>query len=137
MSNKDSSKKGSAGKPKGKRGGARPLPGPPTKESKLLRAEIVRETEKIICEHLPQLVRNMIHLANGGYERVEEEYDGDGVLVKRKVTIADKDKYANQYLIDRIMGKTSQKIEISTDDDLPKRIVIPREDDRPEPPQES
>ena len=123
---------------KGGRGGPRPGSGPVTKESKLLRASIVLETEKIICDALPQLVRNMIHLANGGYEKVEEKYVADDmgqlVLSERKVSIADKDKYANQYLIDRIMGKAKQSVEIITDDDgEPKRIVIPSDDERPEP----
>lgn len=76
----------------------------------------------------------MLHLANGGYERVEEQWvpagslwvgsgdslrrmypmldAGDMVLVKRTVSIADKDRAANEYLINRILGKPIERQEI-------------------------
>lgn len=93
----------------------------------------IAKAEKRIVDRLPELIDNMFILANGGYERVEEEwqpaglvYIGSGefarrafpdlpsdqlVLVKRKSSIADKDRAANQYLIDRIMGKPTDRKE--------------------------
>lgn len=108
-------------------------PGRPRKADK--NAGAVARAEKQIRDRLPELVDNMFHLADGGYERVEEEwapagsiYIGSGkeafklypdlppdtlVLVKRKVSIADKDRAANVYLIDRIAGKPTERKELS------------------------
>jgi len=120
------------GKPKAKstHGGARPGSGRKPKDFTKLRAEIIAETDKVICSNLPQLIKNMLYLANGGYERVEEkwtpplrttkEVDGveyeltsEAVLTERKVSWAEPDRAANQYLIDRILGKPKQALEMS------------------------
>ena len=109
-------------------------PGGRPKKADKFAAPIAR-AERQIVDKLPQLIENMVHLANGGYERVQEEwapagslYVGSGqfatrmypdkeddelVLVKRTVSIADKDRAANQYLIDRIMGKPTERQEVS------------------------
>lgn len=105
-------------KAKSKRGGPRPGSGRPTKDVTKLRAEIVAETEKVICDALPKLIANMIYLANGGYERVEEKHtDDEGLgilaLTERKVSIAEPDRGANQYLIDRILGKPKQQVDVN------------------------
>lgn len=105
-------------KTKSKRGGPRPGSGRPTKDVTKLRAEIVAETEKVICDALPQLIKNMLVLANGGYERVEEKHtDAEGLgiltLTERKVSIAEPDRGANQYLIDRILGKPKQQVDVN------------------------
>lgn len=106
-------------------------PGRPRKRDQ--NAGAVARAEKQIRDRLPDLIENMLILANGGYERVEEQwaradslYIGSGadakrmypdlepdelVLVKRTVSIADCDRTANQYLIDRIMGKATQRIQ--------------------------
>lgn len=98
-------------------------------------AGAVARAEKQIRDRLPSLIENMLILANGGYERVEEQYAPAGslyigsgvdakrmypemepdklVLVKRTVSIADRDRAANQYLIDRIMGKPTERQEVS------------------------
>lgn len=98
-------------------------------------AGAVARAEKQIRDRLPSLIENMLILANGGYERVEEQwapagslYIGSGVdakrmypdleldalvLVKRTVSIADRDRAANQYLIDRIMGKPTERQEVA------------------------
>lgn len=115
--------KGQSGNPKGR----------PRKSDKY--AAPVSKAEKKIADRLPELIDNMLRLASGGYERVEETwapagslYVGSGkdampmypdlppdqlVLVKRTVSIADKDRAANQYLIDRIMGKPTERQEVT------------------------
>lgn len=108
-------------KPKSKRGGRRPGAGRKTKAANKLRSELVAECEKLICDHLPRLIANMIALADGGYERVEEKWEPvpftppgqepELVLVERKVSIADRDRAANQYLIDRMLGKPKERHE--------------------------
>lgn len=106
--------------------------GRPRKRDKFARP--IARAEKQIADQLPLLIDNMLHLAHGGYERIEEEwqpaglvYVGSGesarrafpelpadepVLVKRKRSIADKDRQANEYLINRIMGKPIERQEI-------------------------
>lgn len=98
-------------------------------------AGAVARAEKQIRDRLPSLIDNMLVLANGGYERVEEVWaradslylgsgadakrmypdaeDDELILVKRTVSIADRDRAANQYLIDRIMGKPTERQEVS------------------------
>lgn len=117
-------------KAKSKRGGPRPFSGRPSTETNKLRAEIIAEAEKEICDNLPQLIRNMITLANGGYERVEEKWTPSEmevvvvpkgstppppelVLSERKISIAEPDRGANQYLIDRILGKPKQQVDVN------------------------
>lgn len=122
----------------GPNGGARPGSGRKRKKSKYELA--VNEAEDKIVDHLPAILENLLYLANGGYERVEEEWQPAGlvtltrhdeekdkfyqvqaypekepdelVLVKRKVSLADKDRAANIYLVDRILGKPTQKQDI-------------------------
>jgi hypothetical protein len=112
---------------KGQPGG----PGRPRKKDKYSGA--VTKAESRIVDRLPELIDNMFYLATGGYERVEEQWAPAGslwvgsgefarrmypeaeadelVLVKRTVTVADKDRAANIYLIDRIMGKPIERKE--------------------------
>src|SRR5262245_57535608 len=100
-------------------------PGRPKKVDKY--AGAIARAEKKIADRLPQLIENMFVLADGGYERVEEQWapagslwvgSGDSlrrmypdrdpaelVLVKRTISTADRDRQANEYLINRIMGK--------------------------------
>lgn len=122
----------------GQNGGARPRAGRKRKATKYELA--VTEAEDKIVDHLPTILENLLELANGGYERVEEEWQPAGmvtltkhdeekdkfyqvqafpdkdpdelVLVRRKVSVADKDRAANIYLVDRIMGKPTQKQDI-------------------------
>lgn len=108
-------------------------PGRPRNADK--NAGAVAKAEERIRDRLPLLIDNMLYLAMGGYERVEEQYAPAGslyigfgehqtrmypmkpadelVLVKRTVSIADKDRAANIYLIDRIMGKPIQQTELT------------------------
>lgn len=113
-------------------GGRREGAGRPRKADKY--AGAIAKAEKRIADQLPGLIDNMLHLAYGGYERIEEQWtpagslwlgSGDSlrpmypqlepgalVLVKRTITIADKDRLANEYLINRIMGKPIERQEI-------------------------
>lgn len=115
-------------KPQSKRGGRRVGSGRKTKQATRLRAELVAEADKLICDNLPRLVGNLLLLANGGYQRVEEEWTpapkakdakedeapGESVLIltKRKVSVAEPDRAANQYLIDRSIGKPTERHEM-------------------------
>ncbi len=123
----------------GEHGGARDGAGRKAKAEKF--AGQIASAEQRIADRLPQLIDNMLEIADGGYERVEEEWQPAGlvtvgsgeyeskvfpdkpdhelVLVKRKVSIADKDRSANQYLIDRILGKPTQRTELTGEDGSP------------------
>lgn len=128
-------------------GGKRVGAGRKRAEAKTLRAEILAECDKLICDNLSKLIANMLKLANGGYERVEEKWqpaEGESLevnprmtLVERKVSTAEPDRFANVYLIDRILGRPRQSVEVvEGDGELPRRIVIPDVDERPEPPRQ-
>lgn len=119
-------------------GGSRPRAGRKRKATKYELA--VTEAEDKIVDHLPAILDNLLELANGGYERVVEEWQPAGlvtltrhdeekdafyqvqafpdkdpdelVLIKRSVSVADKDRAANIYLMDRILGKPTQKQDI-------------------------
>lgn len=112
-------------------GGARPGAGRPRKTEKYV-AQIAA-TEDRIADALPQFVKNQIGLANGGWW--EEEVDlapagtvtrGGGewmelvypdkpadelVVVKKRRRRVAPDRRANEYLIDRILGKPTAQIE--------------------------
>lgn len=118
-------------------------PGRPRKREK--HAGAISKAEKRIADRLPELIDNMLMLANGGYERVEEEYKPAGslyvgsgefarpmypdhdpmdlVLVSRKVSIADRDRQANEYLINRILGKPTERVEGAHTGDVTLRVV--------------
>lgn len=107
-------------------------PGRPRKADKF--AGAIAKAEKQIADRLPELIVNMFVLANGGYERTEEQWapagslwvgsgeslrrmypdkdPGEMVLVKRTTSIADRDRQANEYLINRILGKPIERQEI-------------------------
>lgn len=95
-------------------------------------AGAVAKAERQIRDRLPSLIENLFILANGGYERVEEVwaradslYKGSGadavrmypeakddelILVKRTVSTADRDLRANTYLVDRLLGKPTERV---------------------------
>lgn len=112
-------------------------PGRPRKKDKF--SGQIAAAEQQIVDRLPALITNLQTLADGGYERVEEQWVparlvtiGAGelafpnlppdqlVCVKRTVTIADRDRASNQYLIDRIMGKPTERREHSGHIDVSK-----------------
>lgn len=121
-------------------------PGGPGRRPKAQKfARPIARAEKQIADQLPALIENMLHLAHGGYERVEEEwqpagliYIGSGefarrafpdlepdelVMVKRKASIADKDRQANEYLVNRILGKPIERQEIAGADGGPIQLT--------------
>jgi hypothetical protein len=117
-------------------GGARPGAGRPRKAEKY--AAPIAAAEDHIADRLPQLLSNMLKLANGGWEQVEEKWlpaalitTGSGefesrvypdlpanqlVLVERKRSRAAPDRAANIYLIDRILGKPTTRVEVTDED---------------------
>lgn len=123
----------------GPNGGARPRAGRKPKKTKYELS--VTQAEDKIVDHLPQILDNLIKLANGGFEVVENKWMprsafslgdviamGAGkssedaekalknpdelVLAEQKTYYALPDRAANIYLIDRILGKPTQKQDI-------------------------
>ncbi len=99
-----------------RRGGARPGSGRKPKQSRLIVQEVTALTRDKLEEWLPRLLENLKYLADGGYERVEETLEpngaGDLVAVKRTVSVAEPDRAANQYLIDRLLGRPTERKEV-------------------------
>lgn len=120
-------------------GGARPRAGRKPKKNKY--ELTVTQAEDKIVDHLPQILDNLLKLANGGFEVVENKWmprsafslgdvmamdagkesedatkaienPNELVLSERKTYYALPDRAANIYLVDRIMGKPTQKQDI-------------------------
>lgn len=120
-------------------GGARPGAGRPRKAEKY--AAPIAAAEDRIADRLPQLLSNMLKLANGGWEQVEEEWAparlveiGQGesrtlaypekdpdelVLIKRTRKRAAPDRAANIDLINRLLGKPTTRVEVRDEDGGP------------------
>ena len=118
-------------------GGPRPGAGRPKKAEKY--AGQIAATEDRIADRLPQLLGNLLKLANGGFDQIEEKWlpaelvtKGSGefesrvfpdlpaqqpVLVERKKSRAAPDRAANIYLVDRILGKPTAKVKAEIDVD--------------------
>jgi hypothetical protein len=120
-------------------GGSRAGAGRKAKSEKFVRP--IDAAEKQIADRLvrkdklPGLVDNLLFLADGHYTEVTETWEPAGmlttgaglatmpafpdlppeqlVLVKSVKTVAAPDRTANQYLIDRIVGKTVAPVEVS------------------------
>lgn len=92
---------------KGQPGG----PGRPRKKDKF-DGQIAR-AEAWIADRLPQFLENMVLLANGVF--VEENTpEGDRLVFQRPP-----DRQANQYLIDRILGKPTERHELTGEEGEP------------------
>lgn len=127
-------------------GGRREGAGRPRKAEKYERP--INKAEKQIVDRLsankdglPGIIDNLLKLADGGFEQVAEHYEAAGtittgsgeaaalvfpekaademVLVKRVVTVAAPDRVANIYLIDRILGKPTERQEVTGADGGP------------------
>ncbi len=72
-------------------------------------AGAITKAEKQIADRLPQLIENMFLLADGVL--VEELIDGKPFVFKRPP-----DRAANEYLLNRIMGKPTERQEHSGPD---------------------
>lgn len=115
------------------KGGARPGAGRKPKAEK--HGTAIEQAENRICDRLPEIVDSEIALAIGGEEIIEEKWlpagmltieYGDGhilafphlqptdmVLVERKVSRTPRNRQANEYLINRILGAVPQKVQQS------------------------
>jgi hypothetical protein len=98
------------------RGGARPGAGRKPKEQKFESAITV--AERRIADRLPQLLENLFVLADGV---TVQEVDSAGGL---RVYTRPPDRKANEYLIDRILGRPTAKVE--ADIDTPEDGVLSR-----------
>lgn len=92
-------------------GGARPGAGRKAKAEKF--KQPIAKAEKRIADRLPSLIDNMMALADGIW--VEEmTIEGARIVYKRPP-----DRQANQYLIDRILGKPTERHELTGEDGEP------------------
>jgi hypothetical protein len=97
----------------GKNGGARPGAGRKRKAEKF--AAPIAKAEKRIADRLPQIIDNLLVLAEG-VKFVELDRDGKPLeLVEGDVAtyVTAPDRQANEYLANRIMGKPIDKREIT------------------------
>jgi hypothetical protein len=99
-------------------------PGRPRKADQ--NAGAVARAEQQIRDRLPSLIENMLRLADGVFT---EEQTAEG---KRIVYQRPPDRQANEYLINRILGKPTERSEISGPDGAPliptiREVVIERE----------
>lgn len=123
---------GQSGNPKGR----------PRKAEKY--AKQIEAADALLARKLKHNLEQLQRLADGGYERVEEKWlpaalvtTGSGeleqlafpdkapdalVLVERKRSVADMDRTALINLIDRMLGKPTQKQEITGEDGGPLEI---------------
>jgi RecB family endonuclease NucS len=119
-------------------GGARPGAGRKRKYDKYQSA--IEKAELRIAQKLPDILDNLEVLADGGQQVITEKYQPAGlvtltkqdeegnsyqvpafpdldpleqVLVEKTVVTAGRDRAANQYLADRVMGRPTQHQEIS------------------------
>jgi hypothetical protein len=84
-------------------GGARPGAGRKPKDEKF--KQPIAKAEKRIADRLPELVDNMLALSDGIWVE-ETTIDGKTRVYKRAP-----DRQANEYLINRIMGKPTERQE--------------------------
>lgn len=103
-------------KPKSNHGGARPGAGRKPKREKYESA--VAQAERRIADRLPWLIDKMLELAGGV---AVQEADKDGVLT---VYTRPPDRQATEYLINRVMGKPTERKEISGPDSGPLPVVF-------------
>lgn len=91
----------------GQNGGARPGAGRKRKADKYHGR--ITEAEDRIADRLPQLIDNLIALADG--VEVEEAMPNGGTRIYSRAP----DYKANEYLINRIMGKPTERHEIESE----------------------
>jgi hypothetical protein len=87
----------------GQNGGARPGAGRKPKDEKF--KQPIAKAEKRIADRLPSLIENLFALADGVMVQ-EELVPGAPIVYKRAP-----DRQANEYLINRIMGKPTDRKE--------------------------
>ena len=87
------------------RGGRRPGAGRPPKH--VIHESQIRIAEKKIVDRLPWIVGKLFELVEGIHE--ERQIADQAVIVYRRAP----DRQAAEYLIDRVMGKASQPIDVT------------------------
>lgn len=95
----------------GQNGGARPGAGRKRKAEKW--AAPIAKAEKRIADKLPSLIDNMLALAEGVW--IEEMNADSARIVYKRAP----DRAANEYLINRIMGRPTERKELSGPDNGP------------------
>ncbi len=95
------------------KGHSAPGPGRKTRAERHDYTPQVIEAEKQIRDRLTDLIENMFILACG--VTVEEPAKTGGVVVYKKAP----DYRANEYLINRVMGKPKESLEVDTPPDSP------------------
>lgn len=104
----------------GNHGGARPGAGRKPKAD--LFATPIRQAEKKIADRLPVLVDKLIELSEGVLVQ-STRLDGSPYVYKQPP-----DRQAATYLVDRIMGKPAQSLDVGNKDDEPFKVdVEPRD----------
>lgn len=116
----------------------------------------ITAAEDQIADQLPKLLANMLRLANGDYWEEEEERVPSGlvttgsgefespvfpdkdpaelVVVRRKRRKAAPDRKANEYLIDRILGRPTQAVEAALAETGALTITVVYDDAHPDHP---
>jgi len=100
----------------GTNGGARPGAGRKAKAEKF--AGPIADAEKQIADRLPEIIDWMFELAEG--VTVQESMPNGGT----KTYTRPPDRQANEYLLNRIMGKPTEHHEISGEDGAPIPVAL-------------
>jgi hypothetical protein len=110
-------------KPGATKGGARPNAGRPAKAETY--ATPIKDAEQRIADRLPRLIDKLFTLADGV---VVQETDEEGrVDVYAKAP----DLKALTYLVDRVMGKPTERVEAQATNDTTLRIEVEYADPEP------
>jgi hypothetical protein len=96
-------------------GGARPNSG--RKKTRDVNESAVREAEKKIRDRLPQIIDNLLILA-GGVKVEETTAEGETVVYKKPPC-----RQTNEYLVNRILGKPTEKVESENSGGMTVRVV--------------
>lgn len=107
-------------------GGPRPGSGRPRKREQ--HAGQIKKAEKRIADHLPELIDLQMELARGVLVEDVNPITGDRVVYKTPP-----DRAAGQYLINRILGRPTERREITGQDGEALRIVVTYADDSIDP----
>lgn len=81
----------------------------------------IPEVEEAIKARLPVLIQHMFDLAEG-VVWVEQRVDDDGNIVPR-IYQAQPDRQALQFLIENVIGKTPQRVEMTGKDGGPMEVI--------------
>jgi len=90
------------------RGGARPGAGRPPKS--VIFESQVRKAEKRIADRLPHIVDKLLELCDGVLIQQEDEKTGELHVYTRGP-----DRAAAAYLLDRIMGRPTERVDLEAD----------------------